>query len=43
MTGTASKNRQWVLAAHPDGKATADTWRMIDSPMPEPGPGQILV
>ncbi|WP_372001662.1 NADP-dependent oxidoreductase [Tistrella mobilis] len=49
MTGTVSQttvsktNRQWVLAAHPEGKATADTWRMIESPMPEPGPGQILV
>lgn len=36
-------NRQWLLAAHPTGPATTDTWRMVETPMPEPGPGQILV
>ncbi len=36
-------NRQWVLDHHPDGAATLDTWRMIETPVPEPGPGQILI
>lgn len=36
-------NRQWVLASYPQGAATLDTWRLRDAPMPEPGPGQILV
>ncbi|WP_242511952.1 NADP-dependent oxidoreductase [Rhodobaculum claviforme] len=36
-------NRQWVLDHHPDGPATPATWRLEDAPMPEPGPGQILV
>ncbi|MGE0231287.1 MAG: NADP-dependent oxidoreductase [Flavobacteriaceae bacterium] len=36
-------NRQWVLDHYPDGAATVDTWRMVESPMPEPGPRQILV
>ncbi len=36
-------HRQWVLAAHPQGQATLDTWRLVEAPRPEPGPGQILV
>ncbi|WP_209428114.1 NADP-dependent oxidoreductase [Pararhodobacter sp. SW119] len=36
-------NRQWLLDHHPEGPATADCWRLAESPMPEPGPGQILV
>lgn len=36
-------NRQWVLDHYPTGAATADCWRMVETPMPEPGPRQILV
>jgi NADPH-dependent curcumin reductase CurA len=36
-------NRQWLLAAYPQGPATLETWTLRDAPMPEPGPGQILV
>lgn len=36
-------NRKWVLAAHPDGPATLDTWQMTEGPVPVPGPGQIVI
>ncbi|GGF53509.1 putative NADP-dependent oxidoreductase YfmJ [Azorhizobium oxalatiphilum] len=36
-------NRQWLLASHPQGQATLDTWRLAEAPVPQPGPGQILV
>jgi len=36
------KNRQWVLAAHPVGAADLATWRLIDTEVPQLGPGQIL-
>lgn len=36
-------NRQWRLASHPQGMPTLDTWSLHDAPMPESGPGQILV
>lgn len=36
-------NRRWTLAAYPDGIPTPDTWRLEEAPVPEPGPGQILV
>jgi NADPH-dependent curcumin reductase CurA len=39
----AMTNRQWLLDHHPDGPATADCWRLAEAPVPEPGPGQILV
>ncbi|HEV7416355.1 MAG TPA: NADP-dependent oxidoreductase, partial [Tianweitania sediminis] len=34
---------QWLLAAHPQGPATHDTWRLAEGQVGEPGPGQILV
>lgn len=37
------QNRQWVLDHYPTGAATPETWRMIETPMPVPGPGQILI
>ena len=36
-------NRQWLLDHHPKGPATAECWRLAEAPVPEPGPGQILV
>jgi len=36
-------NRQWVLDHHPDGPATPAIWRRVETAVPEPGPGQVLV
>jgi len=36
-------NRQWLLAAHPEGAPEAGNWRLVEGPIPEPGPGEILV
>jgi len=36
-------NRQWLLDHHPEGPATEACWRLAQSPVPQPGPGQILV
>jgi hypothetical protein len=39
----ADTNRQWLLAAHPQGRPETANWRLVERPIPEPGPGQILV
>lgn len=36
-------NRQWLLDRYPEGPATPDCWRLVESPVPQPDPGQILV
>lgn len=36
-------NRQWLLAAHPAGMPTPEDWRLAESPVPEPGEGELLV
>lgn len=36
-------NRQIVLAGRPDGAPTAAHFKMVEGPVPEPGPGQVLV
>lgn len=36
------KNRQWVLAAHPAAAAGLDTWRLVETEVPQLGEGQIL-
>lgn len=36
-------NRQWLLAEHPTGMPTPETWRLHAGAAPEPGPRQILV
>jgi NADPH-dependent curcumin reductase CurA len=36
-------NRRWLLAEHPDGMPTLNCWTMDSSPVPDPGPGQILI
>lgn len=36
-------NRRWLLAEYPQGMPSTDTWRMEEAPLPEPGPGQILI
>src|SRR5689334_19597612 len=36
-------NRQWRLASYPEGMPTASNWTLSEDPMPEPGPGEVLV
>jgi NADPH-dependent curcumin reductase CurA len=36
-------NRRWLLAAHPEGMPTVENWILDKQPVPDPGPGQILV
>ena len=36
-------NRQITLAKRPEGDVSADCFAPVDAPMPEPGPGQVLV
>lgn len=36
-------NRQIVLAARPSGMPKEEDFRLVETPIPEPGPGQILV
>jgi hypothetical protein len=39
----ASKNRQIVLAARPEGLPKESDFRLVEAPMPSPGEGQFLV
>lgn len=36
-------NRQITLAKRPEGDVSAECFAIVDAPMPEPGPGQVLV
>jgi NADPH-dependent curcumin reductase len=36
-------NRRWLLAEYPDGMPTPKNFAMDTKPVPDPGPGQILV
>ena len=36
-------HRRIVLASRPNGMVTADNFRLEEAPLPEPGPGQVLV
>jgi NADPH-dependent curcumin reductase CurA len=36
-------NRQWLLAAHPEGMPEAGNWRLVERPIEKPAPGEILV
>ena len=36
-------NRRWLLKQYPEGMPTLDNWTMDAQPVPDPGPGQILV
>jgi NADPH-dependent curcumin reductase CurA len=36
-------NRQWLLAAHPEGRPDAGDWRLVGRAIEHPGPGQLLV
>jgi hypothetical protein len=39
----ASVNRRWVLASHPVGMPEAANWRLVEQPIQQPGPDQLLV
>jgi len=39
----AEMNRRIVLAARPHGEPQASDFRLEEGPMPEPGPGQVLL
>ena len=39
----AEVNRRWLLARHPDGMPDDATFRLEEAPVPEPGPGEIVV
>jgi NADPH-dependent curcumin reductase CurA len=43
MTQQGTTNRQWRLARHPEGLPTPDDWTLVESPMPQAGPDQMLV
>ncbi len=36
-------NRQWLLARRPRGELSAEDLRWVESPLPEPGAGEVLV
>ncbi len=36
-------NRQWLLAAWPEGMPQESDWRLVERPVGEPGPGELLV
>jgi NADPH-dependent curcumin reductase CurA len=36
-------NRRWLLASYPEGMPVLDNWILDSQPVPDPGPGQILV
>jgi NADPH-dependent curcumin reductase CurA len=38
-----SVNQRWLLASYPQGMPVAANWVMDAKPVPDPGPGQILV
>ncbi len=40
---TARRNRRILLAARPPGVPRESDFELIDAPMPEPGPGEVLV
>jgi NADPH-dependent curcumin reductase CurA len=40
---TNEMNRRWLLAKYPEGIPGPDTWTLDAQPVPEPGPGRVLV
>ena len=40
---TAEKNRQILLASRPRGEPTPDNFKLVETDVPEPGPGQMLL
>jgi NADPH-dependent curcumin reductase CurA len=40
---TAERNRQFLLASRPEGEPTPDNFRLVQTDVPDPGPGQLLL
>ncbi len=40
---TAQKNRQILLASRPHGEPTLDNFKLVETDVPEPGTGQMLL
>ena len=40
---TEGVNRQWTLASRPDGYPAAENFALVESPIADPGPGEVLV
>jgi NADPH-dependent curcumin reductase CurA len=40
---TATRNRQILLASRPRGEPTPDNFQLVETDVPEPGPGQMLL
>ncbi len=36
-------NKQWLLASRPQGEASAENFRLVETPVPEIGDGEVLV
>ena len=36
-------NKQWLLASRPTGEPTPANFRLIETPLPDIGPGEVLV
>ncbi|MFB6301003.1 MAG: NADP-dependent oxidoreductase [Halobacteriales archaeon] len=39
----STTNQQWRLASRPTGEPTADDFELVEVPVPDPGPGEVLV
>src|SRR5579859_7646679 len=42
-TMTAEKNRQILLASRPRGEPTLENFKLVETEVPDPGPGQMLL
>ena len=40
---TEGVNRQWTLASRPEGYPAAENFALVESPIKDPGPGEVLV
>lgn len=43
MCAVTEGNRQWILRRRPEGALTADIFEMVTTPIPQPGPGEVLI
>ena len=40
---SADTNREWILASRPEGEPTDENFELVEGPIPEPGPGEVVV
>ena len=43
MTQSSTTNRQWTLAQRPKGEPTDDTLKLVETEVPKPGDGEMLL